>query len=292
MEQNTNATSNKSARGYLIVIILLVIALGVLVFVYFRQTKQIRTEAEAEKTVLSSQINELRTDFGNLQTSHTAINQSLNQEKERADSLYEALQSEKNTSRATIRRYENELRTLKDVMRRYVHQIDSLNSLNRTLAEENVTYRRQASNERLRAQAAEEKATELTEMLKVGSVVRVRDIELYGINSNDKPVTRAARAARLRVDFILNANELANPGTRPVYVRITGPDGYVLAGDAASLFDYQGDKITYSAVRDVDYQNDDLSVGLYYTGKVTSGAYIVEVYMDGYKVGETEAFLK
>lgn len=289
---NNEVQSNKSSRGYQIVILLLVIAIIAVVFIYMRQNKQIRREAEAEKTALTMQLNEVRTDLGNLQTTNQALNQGLEQEKGRVDSLQQALDNERNISRATIRRYESELRTLKDVMRRYVTQIDSLNTLNRTLADENVTYRRQASNERLRAEAAEEKATELTKMIEVGSVVRARDIQLQALNSNDKPVSRAARAARLRVDFVLNANDLAKPGERTVYARITGPDGYVLAGDSASLFNFQGDKITYSASRDVDYQNQDLNVGLYYNGEVVSGAYIVEIYMDGQMIGSTEAYLK
>lgn len=290
--ENNEVKSNKSSRGYQIAILLLVILLAVAIFFYFRQTNQLKKEAEAEKTALSSQINTLRVDLGNIETSHAAISENLEQEKERADSLYEALQNERNVSRATIRRYENELKTLKDVMRRYVTQIDSLNVVNRSLAEESANYRKQASNERLRAQVAEEKASELTQMIKVGSVVRARDIELQALNSNDKPVTRAARAERLRIDFVLNANDLAIPGERMVYARITGPDGYVMAGDASSLFSYHGDKITYSAAREIDYQNQDLSVGLYYNGEVVSGAYIVEIYMDGEKIGTSEAFLK
>lgn len=289
---NNEVKSNKSSRGYQIVIILLVIALAAAIFIYARQNNQIRKEAEAEKTALTAQLNEVRTDLSSLQTNHKALNVSLDQEKERVDSLQKALESERNISRATIRKYEAELKTLKDVMRRYVHQIDSLNTLNRTLAEENVTYRRQVSNERLRAEAAEEKATELTKMIEVGSVVRAREIQLNALNSNDKPVTRAARAARLRVEFVLGANDIAVPGQRTVYARITGPDGYVMAGDASSLFDFQGDKITYSAARDVDYQNQDLNVGLYYNGEVVSGAYIVEIYMDGMMIGTAEAFLK
>lgn len=290
--QENVTKSNKSVRGYQIVVILLVVLLGVLAFVYFRQTSQLKKEAETEKVLLSGQINELRTDLDNLQTTHTAINQSLDEEKERADSLYQALQGERNVSRATIRKYENELKTLKDVMRRYVVQIDSLNALNRTLAEENVTYRRQASNERLRAEVAEGKASELTEMVRTGSVVRARDIELVALNNNDKPVTRASRAVRLQINFILSANDIANAGQRTVYARITGPDGYVMAGDASSLFEFQGDRITYSAARDVDYQNTDLSVGLYYNGEVVSGTYLIEIYMDGHKIGQTETILK
>ena len=205
----------------------------------------------------------------------------------------EKLQNERNISRATIRRYEKEINTMRNIMRNYVRQIDSLNQLNRSLTQENVAYRQQVNDERVRAQAAEERATEVSNRVKVGSIVRARDIVLSALNTNDRVVPRASRAVRLRVDFILTANELATPGERNVYVRITGPDGYVLAGDVSSLFDYEGDKLTYSAVREIDYQNKDLEVGLYYNGEgITSGTYSVEIYMDGYMIGTAEAYLK
>lgn len=290
--QENGTSPNKSVRGYQIVVILLAVLLAGVAVLYFMQTNKIKKEAEVEKTILVGEINELRTDLDNLQTTHTAINDSLDGERLRVDSLYQALQKERNVSRATIRKYENELKTLKDVMRRYVVQIDSLNALNRALAEENVTYRRQASNERLRAEVAEERATELDQRVKAGSVIRARDIELVPLNNNDKPVTRASRAVRLQINFILAGNDIANAGQRTVYARITGPDGYVMAGDASSLFEFQGDRITYSAARDVDYQNTDLSVGLYYNGEIVSGTYLVEIYMDGHKIGQTETILK
>jgi hypothetical protein len=69
----------------------------------------------------------------------------------------------------------------------------------------------------------------------------------------------------LKVDFVLSANELANPGERTVYIRITSPDGYLLTTDAAT-FDFEGSPTIYTASREVDYQNDDLDVGLYYNG--------------------------
>ena len=266
---NNPERSAKSIRGYQIVIVLLVVVLGVLAFIYFRQVRSIKAEAQAEKE------------------------RTKGIERHRADSLMEKLQNERNISRATIRRYEKEINTMRNIMRNYVRQIDSLNQLNRSLTQENVAYRQQVNDERVRAQAAEERATELSNRVKVGSIVRARDIVLSALNTNDRVVPRASRAVRLRVDFILTANELATPGERNVYVRITGPDGYVLAGDVSSLFDYEGDKLTYSAVREIDYQNKDLEVGLYYNGEgITSGTYSVEIYMDGYMIGTAEAYLK
>ena len=289
---NDSSGSGKSIRGYQIIVIVLAVILAVLAFFYFRQTKQLKNDAETEKAILSGEISDLRMNLDSLQTNNLTINQNLEAEKVRVDSLYDALQKERNASRSTIRRYENELKTLKSVMNRYVAQIDSLNTLNRALARENVEYRREASNERLRAEVAEEKNSELTEKVKAGSVIRARNIGIVALNNNDKSVARASRAVRLQVNFVLAANDIAQSGTRPVYARITGPDGYILAGDASSQFEYQGERITYSAARDVDYRNADLDVSLYYNGDVVSGTYSVEIYMDGNRIGQAEALFK
>ena len=84
----------------------------------------------------------------------------------------ERLQNERNINRATIRKYEKELGTMRDIMRHYVKQIDSLNQLNRSLTQENVAFRQQVNDERIRAQAAEERASELSNRVKVGAIVR------------------------------------------------------------------------------------------------------------------------
>lgn len=300
MAENYNPTDNnmsdqtaKSLKGYKIVIILLVVVLAVIAALYFMQVNSLKKEARAEKAMLEENINNLIVDLDNIKVDNDSISYNLSLERQRADSLMEQLQKERSWSRAKIRKYEKELGTMREIMRHYVKQIDSLNQLNRSLAQENVAFRQQVNDERVRANAAEERASELNNKVKMGAIVRARDIVLSALNTNDRVVPRASRAVRLRVDFILTANDLATPGERNVYVRITGPDGYVLASDISSLFDYEGDKLTYSAVREIDYQNKDLEVGLYYNGSgITSGTYQVEVYMDGYLIGSTEAYLK
>jgi TonB-dependent SusC/RagA subfamily outer membrane receptor len=191
-------------------------------------------------------------------------------------------------------RYEKEIGTLLNTMQHYVKQIDSLNTLNQQLASENITIRRQVTSERLRADKAEERASELDDKVRMGSIVKARDITLTPINANGKPVTRASRADRLKIDFVLSANELTQPGARNVYARIIGPDGYIMANADGYVFDFEGDQITYSAMRDdIDYQNEDLAIGLYYGGaQVVAGEYQVEIYMDGYLIGESSTLIR
>lgn len=276
-----------------ILIAVLAIVLIAISVVYFNQVKEMRADFAIERDTLTSHINSLMDDYDNLSTENDSISRNLESERFKADSLLNQLKSERSLSYAKMRKYEQELGTLRSVMRTYVHQIDSLNQLNQKLAQENVTYRKQVSTERLRAEKAEERSEELTNKIMIGSVVRARDIELVPLTSKDKEVSRMSRADRLRVDFILSSNDLTQPGSREIYIRIIAPDGFVLANQSGATLEFEGNLITYSASREVDYQNKDLSVGIFYNSSdFTAGKYQVSVYMDGRMIGENEFVLK
>ena len=130
-------------------------------------------------------------------------------------------------------------------------------------------------------------------MYKRQSVIRARDIRLVALSKSDREVSRANRAERLRVDLVLVGNELSTPGERNVYTQIIGPDGYPLVNGSNALFDFEGSSITYSAMRSVDYQNNDLNVSLFYNGPgITSGKYQVKIYTDGHMIGSSEISLR
>ena len=291
-EGQDKPAANKSIKGYQIIIIVLAVILVALSLLYYNQMNTIKKEYAVERDTLSNRISMLMDEYDNLRTENDTIARNLGIEKERADSLLQSLSKERNLSRAKIRQYEKELGTLRSVMRNYVHQIDSLNTLNKKLVAEVSDSRAKLTQVTVRAEQAEEKADELTTKIRKGSVIRARDIGIKMMRG-DKEVTRANRAQRLRVDFVLSANELSEPGNRPIYVRIVPPSGYILATSAGAVFDYEGEKKTYTAMREVDYQNQDLGVSVYYNGTdITDGKYSVEIYMDGYLIGGSEIVLR
>ena len=286
----------KSIRGYRIVIIILsviLVALSVLYFSIHRQQMVDNQLLQADRDSIQNDLGRLMTDYDNLQVTNDSISANLNVERDRADSLMTRLKKERSWNLAKIKQYEKEVGTLRTVMKSYIRQIDSLNTLNKKLINENVTYRKEISSAKLRAEMAEEKAAELDNKVCVGAVIRARDIRLSALNANSKPVSRIKNAARLRVDFVLTANELATPGEKTVYVRITSPDGYVLTTEAMPTFDFEGERLSYSAMREVDYQNQDLEVGIYYNSTgFAAGAYTVQLFCDGRLIGTSQIAMR
>ncbi len=285
--------SNRTVKILKILIALLAVVLIAISFVYFNQVKEIRADFAIERDTLTSRISTLVLQYDSLTTENDSISRNLETERFKADSLLNQLKKERSLSYSKMRRYEQELGTLRTVMRTYVNQIDSLNQLNQKLSAENLTYRKQVSSERLRAEKAEERSQELNNKILIGSVVRARDIELVALSSKDKEVSRVSRAERLRADFIISSNDLTQPGAREVFVRIIAPDGFVLANPNAATLDFEGSKITYSANREIDYQNKDLSVSIFYGGtEFVAGKYQIGIYMDGRMIGENEFVLR
>ena len=291
-EYDDQMPDNKAVRGYRIVIIILAVILVALSALYFR----IHRQQQAEYVLLEEDRNKIQNDLDSLIVSFDDLkiqNDSIAANLDEANKLMEQLKNERRLNYAKIRAYEKEVGTLRTVMQGYIRQIDSLNTLNKRLANENVSYKKQISTAQLRAEMAEERAEELNNKVRVGAVIRARDIRLSALNSRSNPVSRIKNASRLRVDFVLSANELATPGNKAIYVRITSPDGYVLTTEQMPTFEFEGERLSYSAMREVDYQNQDLEVGIYFNSTgFAAGTYSVELYCEGRLIGQTQVVMK
>ncbi len=293
---NEGATADKSIFGYRVVIGILAVVLVALSFLYFN----IHRQQEADYALLSiardsieSDLTGLLVDFDGLQTTNDSMSMTIIEERHRADSIIGQLKRERTFNYNKLKQYEKEVGTLRTVMKGYIHQIDSLNNLNKKLITENVTYRKKISAQELRAEMAEERAKELDNIVAQGSVLRARDISMATLNERGSEVSRIKRADRLRVDFTISSNEFAEPGNVEIFLRIISPDGFPLSTEALPTFKFEGQTLTYSASRTVDYQNQDLPVSIFYNGSgYIDGLYKIELYTNGYLLAKSEVTVK
>ena len=283
---------NKSIRGYRIVIILLTVILAGISALYFNINRQQQRDyqlLQIDRDSIQSNLSDLINEYDSLKFSNDTIAAKLVE----ANQMMEQLKRERRWNYAKIKEYEKEVGALRSVMRNYLKQIDSLNNLNKKLVAENVSYRKEISTAKLRADVAEEKASELENRVRQGAVLRARDINMVCLNARDKEVTRVKTATTLRVDFAISSNELAAPGNREVYMVIKSPDGYLLTSESMPTFEFQGMKMGYTASREVDYQNEDVDVSIYYRGGgFTTGQYNIEIYTDNNLIGSGSVSLR
>lgn len=295
MEEKQLIKSKKDKT--LLIIIGVLSAILIVLFVFFivekKENRENMVVITAEKEELQQELTDLSHHYDNLKTDNDTLNAKLVHEQEKIATLMDKMKEFRNNSFAEINRYKKEIGTLKTVLRSYVVQIDSLNQLNQKLTAENQEVKKQMSWVRERNKTLEQKTEQMAETLEKASTLTVENFSVYCVNKNDKP-TNLKRCFQLKADFSLARNITAKRGPRMVYLRITRPDGQVLAASSKSFFKYQNATLTYSARREIEYEGEKLEIAIFWPndGSLEKGEYIADLFSDNQQIGTTKFILK
>ena len=268
--------------------VILAVALIFLVVMYFDQKNnmvEIETVLTQEKDSLANELRLMVHGYDTLKTDNDTLMANLQRERERIVQLLSI-----NASNVQLlKKYRAEIGTMRDIMKGYIVQIDSLNTLNQQLMAENIGFKQQITevqNTNVELTKAKE---ELTSKVTVASVIQAKDINAVTLNKKRKETTRIANIDKLRICFTLRENPLATAGEKEVFMRIIRPDSLVITTSPDNLFDFNGDKLVYSASRLVDYMNQDIEMCIFLdnTGDFIEGTYSVELYLENNIIGRT-----
>ena len=294
--------SNRSLKGYKMIALMLFVLLipaayfGVTYGLKYKTIEGDYAIVESARQLFEEQNSMLQRDAESLVTELESLkdqNDTMMVKYQEAVVMLEQLQKEKTYNYNQLAKYKREVETLRGVMKGYLKQIDSLNTINSSLQAQNVAYKKEISTAQLRADVAEEKADELNTKVRIGAVIRASGIRMVALSDKSKEVRRIKMAKRLRVDFELTANELAEPGEKCIYICITPPDGYVLSSNEVIAFNFEGSEMMASAMRKVDYENQSVPVSIFYDGAAfEKGTYKVDIYIDGRHSGSQEVYFE
>ena len=270
-----------------------VLLAGALAYIWYQKSSLVK-DLTIEKEELTEQMIALQNDYATLSSDYDDINLQLDSSRLEVQMLIEKITQTEATNRSKIRQYERELGTLRSIMKNYITQIDSLNTLNKQLTADAAAARREAAESRRKQQELNKTVEELSGQVAAGSVIKARGIRIDAYNSSDKVTDRSSRVVRLLTTLSLVENDLAPKGPVRVYIRVKGPDGILLTNDTQRAFEVNGEPMTCSASREVDYQGKEVEMSIYLndiTGYV-KGIYTVEAYTEQTFLGSAELMLR
>jgi hypothetical protein len=107
-------------------------------------------------------------------------------------------------------------------------------------------------------------------------------------------VDRSKNVTRLMVTLSLVENALAEAGPVRVYVRVKDPAGNLLDDGRGASFTIGGETIPATASREVDYQGQEVDLGIYINniGSFQKGIYTVNAYTTQSLLGHGELLLR
>ena len=286
--------SNGGLKAVMIAMIVVALGLGAALFYVLSSKNKLVGELNEAKADLTEQIVALQSDYENLSSEYDSINAQLDSSREELAQLVERVKKTEATDRAKIRQYEKELGTLRSIMRGYITQIDSLNTLNHRLTEEAASARQEATETQRRNEELSRQVEDLTGKITASSVIKAHNFVMYAFNNNDKVTDKANRVVRFLVNLTLAQNDLAQRGPVRVYVRVTDPEGRLLSDGRGTTFTYGGQPMEASASREVDYQGEEIDLGIYINnvGAFQKGIYTVDAYTTQALLGHGELLLR
>jgi hypothetical protein len=293
-KRSDNGGASKSMRTAAIALGVIAAALAVVLGVMMVKKNALVKDLNIDKQNLTNELIALHGDYEALSTTNSALNDSLNVEKVKVEQLIDRLQKTEATNRAKIRQYEQELGTLRSIMKGYIRQIDSLNTLNTSLRNEATAARREAQESKRQYEDLRSTTDELSKIASAGAVVKGRGFNLVAINESNKVTDRSSRARKLRACMSLIENSIAERGWRTIYIRVKGPDDILMTDDTGKVFVCDGEQMIYSALREVDYQGEEVEICIYFASSenFSKGKYTVEYYTEETKLGTAEMVLK
>lgn len=286
--------ANGGLKTVMIIMIVVAVALAAALAYVMMSKNRLVSQLNDEKADLTEQLITLQNDYADLTSEYDTINYQLDSSREEIAQLIERVRTTEATNRSKIRQYEKELGTLRSIMRGYIEQIDSLNTLNKQLTAEAASARKDAADSRRRSEELAQQVETLTDKVTAGSILKARGLRMEAFNANDRVIDRSARVVRLLVSLSLVENELAERGPVRVYVRVSDPSGNLLLDGKSTTFTFDGQTLEASASREVDYQGEEVELGIYVNNipEFYKGIYTVEAYTEQSLLGTAELMLR
>jgi hypothetical protein len=298
MEQNETLKLRQKNQNLIRIIIFLIILLvisGTVLTYFYMQQKEETEKVSDEKNQLIAEFETLSRQYDALRTENDTMNLKLAEKQIQIQKLIAQISSLKKTNAEIILQYKKELNTLREIMKSYIVQIDSLNTRNQVLTAENIKVKKQIDE--VKAELEQEKTIkeDLSAKVETGSKLSAKNIIVECYTSKQKLTTKATKTENIKVCFVLRENAIAKAGERIIYLVVKKPGGEAFIDSENDVISVENNtQIKFSASRKINYENIDIDVCIFWAnkGRLTPGKYEIELYTDGYSLGNSSFEVK
>ncbi len=261
-----------------------------------KQKQQQIDSVKTDRASLQSDFDAASAKIDQLTTQNAKMDSALQGDKEAMSKLRNQISAVLHNDKATkeeLKQAREMINTLNDKSKQYEARIAELEKENTVLTGQNKTL----------AKERDSTATQNAAIKKVGSVLTCSNIRMEPIhlrkNGKEKETTKAKKVDVLRIMFDIDENRIAESGTKQIYLRIIAEDGNTMtspANGSGMLNTMKGDQMSFSLVKSVPLTQGqplkNVMADWKQDGDYAKGAYTIEIYSEGYKVGSGSVTLR
>jgi hypothetical protein len=317
-QQNTPPPAkNNSWRGILTGV-LIVALLGTWGYIIYDKNKTSETIQEkttllatagTEKDQLRKELDDatmrydmIKTSSANMEHSKDSVITKRDREIAEKRTKIDQLLSKTNATKAELAQAKDLIASLNNDIAGYKTQIETLEGEKLVLTQQKEEVTKQRDYVQKNFDSATVVIKQRDDVIDVGSTLHASNFSIVGINEKnngkEKETTTAKRVDKLHIAFDLDENRIAQSGEKDLYVAITAPDGTPVAVEAlgsGSFNTREGQEKLYTQKVNVNYtqgQRQTVSFDWKQNSKFATGDYKIEIYHNGFKIGEGVRSLK
>lgn len=310
----TNHNQNKSSSGIWGAAFAVMLAIsGVLGFLLFQE----KQETDKQSTEISIKARDLAITHSKLDSISRELDAKIAQVQQLGGNIEElqklktqleadkaAVLKNKNVSVAKyekkIKEYEAILTQKDEDIARLQEENGQLTNQNQQLSQENTTIKTDLDNTRRSytdsVSTLRTSNKELEDKVTIGSALRAENVRVLAVNkrgkerSNDENEYKGRKTEKIKVAFTLAPNPLTKEEPKDILLRVVDPEGAVLSDTetGSGVFSFQGKDMQYTYKQSVRYSPNRPIVEMLYTRgqDYKKGKYNIELYAEGFKIGE------
>lgn len=307
----TPATNNKTTIIYSVLAAALLGTWGYIIYDKNKVKEQVTT-LTTQNTMVTNERDQVRDLYNSSLARLDSLmgeNQTMSDNLASRDSEIARLRTEirkvvnnKNATAADLARARQMIKELNGKIEGLAAEVDRLQGENQQLVATNqqITQEKQKVESDLVATQTEKQNIQKTldETADIASTLKASNISIYALNERssgkEKETASAKRADKLRITFDLDENRLAKSGEKEIFITVTAPDGSAIATNTSFATREEGQK-PYTSKVTVPYETGKrtpVSFDWKADKNFQTGNYKIEIYHNGFKIGEGVRSLK
>jgi predicted nuclease with TOPRIM domain len=303
MENQTGQTPKKNSNViyFLIVVVLALLATDVYLYLQKNKSDTKIVYQNDEKTRLQTELDSLEAQIEQVNTGKTKMSAEMQAKNDSLKSKIRVLRIELAKGKLTVAelgKAQEDVKQLRYFVTKYTADIEELKKENTSLTAERDTLKTNLTTVSQKATTLAKQNEDLGAKVKVGSAIKLAtsDVVAYKIKGSGKEVDvkRASPAKKIKINFTVASNAIAEKGMHDIFVRVIDPTGNLITSPDSGTFNADSQDLQFTYKTSIEFKDDGAGYTIDWVNPVAfqKGDYTVLLYADGYTMGKTGFSLK
>jgi len=303
MENQSGPAPKKNSNVIYFLIVVVLALLGTDVYLYLQKNKSDTkiVYQEDEKNRLKVELDSLEAQIEQVNTGKAKMSAELRAKNDSLEARIKVLRVQLDKGKLTkaeLSKAQEDVKQLRYFVASYTAQIEELKKQNTTLASERDTLKTNLATTTEKAATLETQNKDLDNKVTIAKALKVGSVNIvaYKVKGSGKEVevSRANPAKKIKINFLVASNTLADKALHDVYIRVLDPTGNLITDTNSGNFSADGQDLQYTYKTSIDFKNDGSMFTLDWTNpaKFQKGAYTVMLYSDNSTMGQGTFSLK